>query len=199
MRDQTRKLFNILCGRIAAGYGVADVSQQFSVSPSVQQLLKDKIVEASTFLPRINIITVDELKGENILAGASGPVTGRTDTTGNAERTPRDVYMRYYTVDAWAKFRDLAERFLRYVQARIASDNQDDILQYFKMLTENSNSNTGNREKKWNRVPSLLQASGAPVLKDLLQPKRGKGMGASRKSGPKSAASYATEFDVFPC
>ena len=139
MRDQTRKHFHILCGRLAAGYGVANVSEQFSISPSVQQLLKDKIVEASTFLPRINIITVDELKGENILAGASGPVTGRTDTTGDAERTPRDVlglakytyelaatqsdvYMRYNTVDAWAKFPDMAERYLRYVQARIASD-----------------------------------------------------------------------------
>ena len=73
MRDQTRKHFHILCGRLAAGYGVANVSEQFSISPSVQQQLKDKIVEASTFLPRINIITVDELKGENILAGASGP------------------------------------------------------------------------------------------------------------------------------
>ena len=139
MRDQTRKHFHILCGRLAKGYGVPNVSEQFSISPSVQQLLKDKIVEASTFLPRINIITVDELKGENILAGASGPVTGRTDTTGDAERTPRDVlglakytyelaatqsdvYMRYYTVDAWAKFPDMAERYLRYVQARIASD-----------------------------------------------------------------------------
>ncbi|GAB1254784.1 phage major capsid protein, P2 family [Desulfovibrio falkowii] len=139
MRDLTRKLFHVLCSRLAAGYGVADVSQQFSVTPSVQQLLKDKIVEASTFLPRINIITVDELKGENILAGASGPVTGRTDTTGDAERTPRDVlgldkytyelaatqsdvYMRYNTVDAWAKFKDMAERYLRYVQARIATD-----------------------------------------------------------------------------
>lgn len=139
MRDQTRKRFHILCTRLAQGYGVADVSQQFSITPSVQQLLKDKIVEASTFLPRINIITVDELKGENILAGASGPVTGRTDTTGDAERTPRDVlgldkytyelaptqsdvYMRYATVDAWAKFKDMAERYLRYVQARIATD-----------------------------------------------------------------------------
>lgn len=139
MRDQTRKLFKILCGRIAAGFGVADVSQQFSVSPTVQQLLKDKIVEASTFLPRINFIIVDELKGENILAGASGPVTGRTDTTGDAERSPRDVlglekftyelaatqsdvYMRYNTVDAWAKFKDMAERYSRYVWARMASD-----------------------------------------------------------------------------
>ena len=135
MRDQTRKLFKILCTRLAAGFGVADVSQQFSVSPSVQQLLKDKIVEASTFLPRVNFIIVDELKGENILAGASGPVTGRTDTTGDAERTPRDVlglekftyelaatqsdvYMRYNTVDAWAKFKDMAERYSRYVWAR---------------------------------------------------------------------------------
>lgn len=139
MRELTSKQFQIICSRLAAGYGVADVSKQFSITPSVQQLLKDKIVEASTFLPRINIITVDDLKGENILAGASGPVTGRTDTTGDGERSPRDVlgldkysyelastqsdvYMRHNTMDAWAKFKDMAERYQRYVQARIASD-----------------------------------------------------------------------------
>ena len=139
MRDLTRKQFQIICSRLAAGYGVANVHEQFSITPSVQQLLKDKIVEASTFLPRINIITVDELKGENILAGASGPVTGRTDTTGDGERSPRDVlgldkysyelaatqsdvYMRYNTMDAWAKFKDTPERYQRYVQGRIASD-----------------------------------------------------------------------------
>lgn len=139
MRNATRKLFTSLCSRIGTAYGVADVTRQFAVTPAIQQQLKDKIVEASTFLTRINILSVDELKGENILAGASGPVTGRTDTSGDAERTPRDVlgldsysyelaqtnsdvYMRYATVDAWAKFKDMAERYARYVQARIASD-----------------------------------------------------------------------------
>lgn len=139
MRTATRTRFVSLCSRIGTAYGVADVGRQFAVTPSIQQQLKDKIVEASTFLPRINILSVDELKGENILAGASGPVTGRTDTSGDAERTPRDVlgldsyafelaptqsdvYMRYATVDAWAKFPDMAERYARYVQARIASD-----------------------------------------------------------------------------
>lgn len=77
--------------------------------------------------------------------------------------------------------------------------SKDDVLRHLKEKAEHEDGNTRNPQGKRHGVPSLLQVSGAPVLKDLLQPKRGKGMGASRKSGPKSAASYATEFDVFPC
>lgn len=90
----------------------------------------------------INVITVDELSGENILGSASGPVSGRTDTSKDGkERTPRDVlglasykyqlyqtnsdvFMRYATMDAWAKFPDMPERYARYVQARIANDRE---------------------------------------------------------------------------
>ena len=77
--------------------------------------------------------------------------------------------------------------------------SKDDVLRHLKEKMELEYGNTRDSQGKRHGVPSLLQVSGAPVLKDLLQPKRGKGMGASRKSGPKSAASYATEFDVFPC
>lgn len=139
MKAQTRLQFDALQQRLAASYGVASVSQQFSIAPSVAQLLKDKIVEQSTFLPKINVITVDDLQGENILGSSSGPVTGRTDTSGDDERKPRDVlglnkyaftlhktdsdvYIRYATLDAWAKFPDMAERYSRYVQTRIAND-----------------------------------------------------------------------------
>lgn len=139
MKNPTRVLFASMLARFAASYGVQSVSQQFSITPEIAQLLKDKIVEQSAFLPKINIIIVDELRGENILGSASGPVTGRTDTSGDAERRPRDVlglekhtyelaqtnsdvYMRYATVDAWAKFKDMAERYARYVQQRIAND-----------------------------------------------------------------------------
>ena len=139
MKTATRQQFAALLARFAAAYGVQSVSEQFSIAPSIAQQLKDKIVEQSTFLPSINVIMVDELKGENILGAATGPVTGRTDTRGEGERTPRDVlgltrfgyelkqtnsdvYMRYNTVDVWAKFPDMAERYARYVQERIAND-----------------------------------------------------------------------------
>ena len=142
MKTHTRQRFNALLHGLAKGYGVEDVSRQFTIEPTIQQRLQDKIVEQSTFLPNINVITVDELSGENILGSASGPVSGRTDTSKDGkERTPRDVlglasykyqlyqtnsdvFMRYATMDAWAKFPDMPERYARYVQARIANDRE---------------------------------------------------------------------------
>lgn len=142
MKTHTRQRFNALLHGLAKGYGVEDVSRQFTVEPTIQQRLQDKIVEQSTFLPKINVITVDDLSGENILGSASGPVSGRTDTSKDGkERTPRDVlglasykyqlyqtnsdvFMRYATMDAWAKFPDMPERYARYVQARIANDRE---------------------------------------------------------------------------
>jgi P2 family phage major capsid protein len=140
MKDLTRQLFNQVFAALAVAYGVKTVGKQFAVAPEIEQRLQDKIVEMDTFLPLINVITVTEMEGENILGSASGPVSGRTDTTVDGqERTPRDVlglenfgyklyqtnsdvYMRYNTMDAWAKFKDLADRYTRYVLQRIAND-----------------------------------------------------------------------------
>jgi P2 family phage major capsid protein len=142
MKETTRKSFNQMCARLATAYGVESVTRQFTVAPSIEQRLQDKIVEQSEFLPKINVITVDEMAGENILGSASGPVSGRTDTSvPGAERAPRDVlgldkylyqlfqtnsdvYMRYATMDAWAKFPDFHNRYVRYVQRRIANDRE---------------------------------------------------------------------------
>lgn len=142
MNKITRLAFHDMEARLAKAYSVENVRETFSVEPTVEQKLQDKIVEQSTFLPHINVITVDEITGQNILGSASGPASGRVDTTvdGN-ERTPRDllslaahsyllsqtntdVYMGYATMDAWAKFPDLAERYMRYVQERIANDRE---------------------------------------------------------------------------
>lgn len=92
MRQNTRLKFNQMCDKLAASYGVPSMNVQFAVEPTLQQRLQDKIVEQSTFLPKINIVPVDELAGENVLGSASGPVSGRSDTTKDSvERVPRDV------------------------------------------------------------------------------------------------------------
>ncbi|GAB6177952.1 phage major capsid protein, P2 family [Desulfobaculum senezii] len=142
MRNATRQQYNALGQQIARVHEVDDVRQQFSIAPSVEQRWQDKIVEQSTFLPQINVITVDDMEGQNILGFAAGPVSGRTDVSvdGN-ERTPRnvlgmaqygyklaqtdsDVYLPYSTLDAWARFKDFAQRYTRYVQDRIANDRE---------------------------------------------------------------------------
>lgn len=81
MNTLTRQAFNALCKAYCEGYGVPSVQEQFSLAPSVQQKLQDKIVEQSTFLPKINVIPVLELQGQNILGCVTGPVSGRTEPT----------------------------------------------------------------------------------------------------------------------
>jgi len=140
MRDTTRQLFSALCAVLAANYNVRSVAEAFSVAPTVAQELKDKIVEQATFLPKINVLQVDELVGENLLGFANSTVTGRTDTSQpDKERTPRsvlgmgnygyklsqtnaDVALRYAIMDAWAKFPDFQARYARYVQQRMGND-----------------------------------------------------------------------------
>lgn len=141
MNQLTRVQFNLLCEQLAKGYSVASVTQQFAIEPSVAQKLNDKIVEQGTFLQKINVVPVSEMTGENIFGAANSPVSGRTDTRGENERkakdllgftsykyhlyqTNSDVAMRYATMDAWAKFPDLAARYSRYVQERIANDRE---------------------------------------------------------------------------
>lgn len=142
MKKMTRERFNLeVLAAFAASYAVASLGEQFAIEPTIAQELNDKVVERSTFLPLINVVPVDELEGENILGYASGPVTGRTDTSGDGERKTRDVlgmasfkyklsktdsdvHIRYATLDAWAKFPDLADRYAGYVQERIAADRE---------------------------------------------------------------------------
>ncbi len=140
MRPTTQHLFDGLCAALAANYQVANVKEAFSIIPAVAQALSDKIVEQATFLPKINILPVDELVGENLLGYANSTVTSRTDTSQEGkERTPRnvlgmgkygyrlsqtnaDVALRYALIDAWAKFPDFQARYTRYVQERMGND-----------------------------------------------------------------------------
>lgn len=142
MNDFTRKQFNILCTAIAEGYGIPSVKEQFAVTPVAEQRLQDKIVEQSEFLQKINVITVSNMTGENVLVSDSGPVSGRTDTSdGTSERVPKDalnmenfgyelfktnsdVALRYAQIDAWAHMDNLIDRYPTHVQRRIANDRE---------------------------------------------------------------------------
>jgi len=72
MRNESRVQFNKLRRRIAELNGVESAAETFAVEPSVQQRLEQRIQESSGFLNRINVIGVDEVKGEKIGAGAWG-------------------------------------------------------------------------------------------------------------------------------
>lgn len=123
---------------IAETYGVENPTRQFAVEPSIAQELNDAITARADFLERINVVPVNEVKGEKVFIGVNGPVTGRTDTkTKDREAkdssaldnsqyeladTQSDVGLPYAKIDAWAKFEDFEERYSAAVQKRIAQD-----------------------------------------------------------------------------
>ncbi|GHE20102.1 phage major capsid protein, P2 family [Halomonas urumqiensis] len=138
MRNDTRKNFNALRDRIAQLSGVDSAAEQFNVEPSVQQTLESRIQESSEFLGRINVVGVDELKGQKVGLGVTGPIAGRTDVTQN-DRAPRDVssltdqsyecvsteydtYISWAKLDAWARFRDFQIRVRNAVVRQQALD-----------------------------------------------------------------------------
>ncbi|MEW5713900.1 phage major capsid protein, P2 family [Pseudomonas sp. SB113] len=133
-----RQHYHALLTRIAQTYGVESAREEFNVEPSLAQTLNDQITLSSAFLQLINVIPVSEIKGEKVMIGVNGTVTGRTDTD-QKDREPRnvlglddkgyelhdthsDVTLKFSTIDAWAKFKDFAQRYTAAVRRQIALD-----------------------------------------------------------------------------
>lgn len=138
MRNDTRQLFNTYLHRQGELNGVSDATVKFNVEASVQQTLETKIQESSEFLGAINIIGVDELKGDKLGLGISGPIASRTDTTTKdrqtrdlstldqrgyeCKKTDYDTHIPYAKLDAWAKFKDFQVRITNAILQRAALD-----------------------------------------------------------------------------
>jgi P2 family phage major capsid protein len=139
MRNDTRLCFTQYQEQLAALSQVADTSVTFAVAPSVQQKLESHIQESSDFLKRINVIGVDELSGQKVGLGVTGTIAGRTDTSGDGVRVPRnvaaltekgyeckqtdyDTAIPYALLDAWAKFKDFQVRLRNAIIKRQALD-----------------------------------------------------------------------------
>lgn len=120
MRNETRSHFNNFAAQVAKLNGVPDATQKFAVDPTIQQRLEKRIQESSDFLSRINMVGVDELKGEKLALGVTGPIAARTNVA-NQDRKTRDLttldaqgyecrmtefdtHLGYAKLDAWAKF-----------------------------------------------------------------------------------------------
>lgn len=138
MRKDTRLVFNAYKAAIAQLNGTQDVSEKFSVDPSVQQTLETRIQESSDFLSRINIIGVTEQSGEKLGLGIGSPVASTTDTS-KEDRVPIDptaldgtgyfctqtnfdTLIKYSKLDAWAKFPDFQTRIRDLILKRQALD-----------------------------------------------------------------------------
>lgn len=127
MRNETRQLYERFTGRIATLNGVSSAANTFSVTPSVQQIMENKIMLSSAFLQAINIRLVENLEGEKIGLGVAGTVARRTKTGPGNPRRPRslaefssgkyrcvqtdfDTAIPYAQLDEWAKFPDFQQR-----------------------------------------------------------------------------------------
>jgi len=138
MRNDTRIKFNQYRDRLAQLSGVTNASEQFNVEPSVQQTLESKMQESSAFLGQINMIGVDEIKGEKVGLGVSGPIAGRTNVdvkdretrdvselTANTYEcfsTEFDTHLKWSKLDAWARFPDFQARVRNAILRRQALD-----------------------------------------------------------------------------
>lgn len=138
MRIETRLKFNAAMQQLAKLNGIPKVSQKFTVTPTVQQKLEDKIQLSSAFLQKINIHLVNEQSGSAVGLGISRPIASRTntDTTDRQAKDPTsmdersylcrktdfDTAIKYQKLDQWAKFKDFYGRFSAQIQKRQALD-----------------------------------------------------------------------------
>ncbi|MGY3942162.1 phage major capsid protein, P2 family [Aeromonas tecta] len=126
MRNETRQKFNEFTGKVAKLNAITSAMVQFNVQPSVQQTLETKMQESVAFLAMINMVPVDELKGQKVGIGISSTIAGRTNTD-TKDRQPNnpaalydhnyecaqtnyDTMIGYAQLDSWAKFPDFQTR-----------------------------------------------------------------------------------------
>lgn len=138
MRRDTRVAFDAYSATLAALNGVPSATAKFTVAPTVEQTLEDRIQESAAFLGAVNVVPVDQQSGEVLGLGIGTPAASRTNTTAKPRQprsihslTPRtylanqtnfDTYVRYQELDAWAKFPDFQTRLRNHVTKQIARD-----------------------------------------------------------------------------
>lgn len=131
MLKTTRQAFNAFLDRQAelndADPDDVRAGKNFVIEPSIQQKLIDRQGESSAFLQAVNIVPVDEMKGETLGLSVSSPIASRTNTgAGNARttvdpsgldnqtyecvQTNSDTHLTYQKLDMWAKFPDFQTR-----------------------------------------------------------------------------------------
>ena len=141
MRTETRTKFNKLLFAIAKVNAVAfaDVAaaKQFSVSEPIETKLNESVQASSEFLTMINMSPVEDMKGQALELDSIGMIGSRTDTDGSGERsgselgapdgtkwevaqTDFDVFIKYKTLDIWARYKDFYDRYMKAVFKAIA-------------------------------------------------------------------------------
>jgi P2 family phage major capsid protein len=92
MLEATKIKLNAYTAAIAKQYGIADATEKFSVDPTATQRIVAQMRESNWFLGRINIIPVNNQKGEALGLGVTGMIASRTDTSTDKTRKTKSVY-----------------------------------------------------------------------------------------------------------
>lgn len=140
MRNNTRVKFDEYMDRQAElnGMSPSHARTQFSLEPSVEQKLEDKVQQSSELLQKINIIPVEEQKGQKLGLDVGAPVSS-TNTSNTERREPSavdsldddeylceqinvDTFIPYAKLDMWAKFPDFQQRITNQIVKRRALD-----------------------------------------------------------------------------
>ncbi len=136
MNPKTKEAYKAMLSGMAESYSVDTVTEIYNVDPTVEQELLDAIIKSDAFLSRINMLYVDEIKGQKVMGSANVVKGKRTDTTAN-DRIPENILnlgskdfelfntefdfaMPYATIDAWAKFKDFHEKYGTWTRNSIA-------------------------------------------------------------------------------
>ena len=140
MRNSTRELFDAYLERQAELNHInkSHVTKSFSIDPSVEQTLEDKVQQSSEMLKLINIYGVNDQTGEKIGLGVSGPISSTNNSTTDrrqpvsvtaldsnkytCNKVNADTFASYAQLDAWAKFPDFQQRLSNQIIQRIALD-----------------------------------------------------------------------------
>lgn len=141
MEYATRQLFSRYLDRQAELAGQEREqgdTQRFTATPAMQQTLITKQQDTSAFLKAINIVPVQEMTGEILGLGISGPLASRTNTTTTdratqdptgldnrtyaCKQTNSDTHLTYAKLDMWAKFKDFQARISNAIVQRQALD-----------------------------------------------------------------------------
>ncbi|MDY4279936.1 MAG: phage major capsid protein, P2 family [[Pasteurella] mairii] len=138
MRNETKQKFNAYVARVAELNGVStdDVKEEFSVTPSIEQKLVDKVLLSSQFLQWINVIRDPLMEAELVGLEVAAAIASVTDTD-KEERETKDIsglsgrrykceqvnfdtHIPWQKLDQWAKHPDFQQRLSKITQKTIA-------------------------------------------------------------------------------
>lgn len=131
MKTDTRKKFTEFQLSLQKAYKTMDLSNSFEISVPFERRILDRVQESNDLLKKITVMGVTDTEGEALSIGTSGLYAKRTDTKKGARKpkllsgpsgtrwkvapTEFDVAIDYATLDAWARFKDFRQRYMKHV------------------------------------------------------------------------------------